>query len=202
LGRQLQNAEGALQAQIVLGCGSGGAITAFFGGVWLYWGASFVGVFPALGFVAEAVVEAVLLGGSVYLMRRGRILRKRQSPLPGAAAMWRAFAIVVVLELILMNIGANIAVGMHRPDLVPIWVAIVAGLHSIPLARVFRTPAYTSLGIAMTLWTIFCLAFLRGNVAPAYTCFGSGVVLWVTSAYALYRGRYALKTARVLTPSL
>jgi hypothetical protein len=146
--------------------------------------------------------QAAPLGGSVYLIRRGRILRKRQPPLPGAATMWRAFAIVVVLELVLMNIGANVAVNMHRPDLVPIWVAIVVGLHFIPLARVFRTPAYTRLGIAMTLWIIFCLAFLRGNAAPAYTCFGSGVVLWVTSAYALYRGRYALEMARLLTPSL
>ena len=74
---------------------------------------------------------------------------------------------------------------IHRPDLAPVFAAIVVGLHFLPLGKIFRQARYYFWGIAITLWCVFCAFSFRSNMLVAWSNTGTGVLLW-----ACWRARF------------
>jgi hypothetical protein len=180
------------KAEAVLGRGRGALILAMSGGGWLAWGLSIAKVFTLPRGILFSVVEIFLVVCSVYLIRKGMSLRKRYPGLPGQAApnMRKWFLIVLIVEFVAIGIVVNVAYALRRPELVPVWIAMVVGLHFLPLARIFRVPGYAVIGIAMTLWCILCWILFPSDTLAASAAAGSGVMFWAMSAYALLRARH------------
>jgi Family of unknown function (DUF7010) len=188
----------SLGAEFVVGSSRGALIVAMFAGVWLYWGLSLANAFTVPRGVAVGVVEIVLLGGGMYFIRTGRALRRRYPPLSKSArrSVSKWFWMVVIAEVVLILIAVNAAAALHRPELIPESIAIVVGLHFLPLAKVFHAPPMAYIGSAIVVWCIVCWILFRGDALGAAAALGTGALLWISCASALLRAR---ETARSLS---
>ena len=181
----------SLQAEAVIGAGRGALIVAMFGAGWLGWGLGqarafngFVG--PAFGFT-----ELILLACSIYVIRKGRRLRKRYPRVPTSTrqAIRKSFLLVVFMEVVGFLLVWVLANRLKRPDLATDWYAMVVGLHFLPLAKIFRAPHLGVTGILLTLWCLLCWSLFRSNALVISVTVGTGILLWAASASALFRAR-------------
>lgn len=142
----------------------GTIVGAAFGGAWFYYA-------TALAYPNQriaGVAASVLLAAAFALVA---IVRGRPTPLFDTQAGGNRprtslkFAIVVIVEVLALNVAWNVLLAIHHPEFIVAAVAIVVGLHFIPLARIFRLRIYyvpaivmTAAGVlaAFTLWNAFC----------------------------------------------
>lgn len=139
-------------ADTVIGTGRGALISAMFGAGWLGWAGAW-GTFngfvaPTFGFMA-----LFLFVCSIYFIRKGRMLRKKH-PAAGAStrhSILRWFLLVALMEALAIALVAILANRLHRADLTTDWCSMIVGLHFLPLAKIFRAPQFSLLGILMIL---------------------------------------------------
>jgi len=176
-------------------------VLTIFGAGWLAWGLSMSNAVTVILAVLFSVVEIFLLGCSGYFIWKGRSLRKEYPSSSSAVTqrMNKKFVVAVVLEFMAIAIVSVVASARHRPDLAPVLIAIVVGLHFLPLARIFRTPVYYASGTAITLWCVLCWILFRSNALIASTSIGTGIMLWVTSAYVLLRARQIVRSLETIS---
>jgi len=183
--------DASFQAEAVIGAGRGALIVAMFGAGWLGWGlgqarafTGFVG--PAFGFI-----ELFLLACSIYVIRKGRLLRKQYPPMPASTrqAIRKSLLLVVSMEIVGLLLVWILAHRFHRPDLAADWCAMVVGLHFLPLAKIFRSLHLLVIGILMTLWCVLCWFLFRSNALVISVTVGTGILLWAASVSALFRAR-------------
>jgi hypothetical protein len=179
------------QAQAVVGAGRGALVEAMFGAGWLGWGLGEAKAFngftaPTFGFTA-----LLLLACSIFVIRRGRLLRK-EFPAADVAAQRtipKKFLLVVCIEFLLIALASILAEWLHRPDLATVWCAMIVGLHFLPLAKIFRAPNLGILGVLMTLWDLLCWVLLRSNPLVISVSLGTGILLWGSCVWVLIRSR-------------
>ena len=181
----------SLQVEALIGAGRGALIVGMFGAGWLGWGLgearAFNGVVgPAFGFM-----ELFLLACSIYVIQKGRRLRKQYPPLSASTrhAVLKSFLLIVLIEFLALLLVSILAYRLHRPDLAPDWYAIVVGLHFLPLAKIFRAPHLGVIGVLITLWCLLCWALFRPNALVISVSIGTGILLWAASVSALFRAR-------------
>jgi hypothetical protein len=181
----------SVQAQVVLGLGRGGLIGTLFGACWLSWGLSAANEFTLPIGVLVWAAEAFLAACAVYFIRRGRSLRKKYPMLDQSTArkMNRQFSIIFIVEFAGIGFVVFSSFALHRPDLTADWIAIVVGLHFLPLGKLFHYPVYSAAGIAIVLWCFLCWILFRGNSLTAWAATGTGIVLWATSVRGFLRAR-------------
>jgi len=194
--------EPSFQAGAVIGAGRGALIVAMFGAGWLGWGLGEARAFT--GFVGPAfgLTELFLLVCSIYVIQKGRRLRKRYPPVPASArqAIRRSFLLVVVLEILALASVSILAWRLHRPDLGTDWCAMVVGLHFLPLARIFRSTQLGVIGILITFWCVLCWVLFRWNALGLSVALGTGTLLWIASVLALFRARKIAHSLEQLSP--
>ena len=158
---------------------------------WLGWGLGTAHAFTPIVIILFDVSGFLLLGYSIYFIRKGRSLRRSYPASSNTLAqrMNKPFIVVVVLEFTAIAILGMTAYAFHRPDLAPVLAAIVVGLHFLPLGRIFRQPRYYFWGIAITLWCCACAILFRSNSLVAWSNIGTGVLLWANCAHGLLRAR-------------
>src|SRR5689334_12578044 len=122
------------------------AIFGLFGTVWFGWAQeappSRWRPFLAIGSVVSVLVA---IGGGVLASRHwddGTVFDARTSPI---------FGIVVAIEFILAGVGAAILGRRGRKELVVSWVALIVGLHFVPLAWFLRFPLLGVMGVLMAI---------------------------------------------------
>jgi hypothetical protein len=186
-----QNTDRSFQAEAVVGAGRGGLVLAISGAGWLSWGLvesqGFTGVVgPVFG-----CIGLLLVGASIYTIRRGRLLRKRYLPIPSATrrAIRGSFLLVFGIEIAAIVLVVALANRLHRNDLAADWCAIVVGLHFVPLAKIFRAPILGGLGVLIVLWSILCWAGFRRNMFLVSVAAGTGILLWAACVSAVLRAR-------------
>jgi len=142
------------------------------------------------------VCGMLLLGCSIYFIRKGKSLRRSYPASSNqlAAKMRKQFIVVVVSELTIIAILGWVADARHRPDLAPVFAATVVGLHFLPLGKIFRQARYYGWGIAMTLWCGICVILFRSDRLVARSNIGTGVLLWAICADGLLRARVILRS--------
>lgn len=182
--------EQSFQAEAAVGAGRGALVVSCAGAFWLSWGLSHARAFVGLVGPAFGCLTLLLLVGSIFTIRQGRLLRKKYSPIPASVrrAMWRSFAVVVALEVAGILLALIIASRLHRPDLGADWFALVVGLHFLPLARTFHAPILGLFGALIVLWSLLCWAVFRGDLLLIAVAAGTGVLLWMMSISAIVRG--------------
>lgn len=158
---------------------------------WLGWGLGIAHAFTPIVIVLFDVLGILVLGSSIYFIRKGRALRRKYPASSDLQAqrMRKQFIVVVILEFVAIAILSAIAYVLHRPDLAPVLAAIVVGLHFLPLGKIFRQPRYYFWGIAITLWCVVCAFSFRSDTLVAYSNIGTGILLWACCAHGLLRAR-------------
>jgi hypothetical protein len=181
----------SFQAQLVFRSGLAALVPGMFGMGWLGWGLGIAHAFTPIVIVLFDVVGILVLGSSIYFIRKGRALRRNYpaSYDPSAKTMKKQFIVVLILEFTAILIFSVIAHVIHRPELAPVLAAVVVGLHFLPLGKIFRQARYYFWGTAITLWCVFCAFSFRSNMLVAWSNVGTGLLLWACCAHGLLRAR-------------
>jgi hypothetical protein len=145
----------------------------------------------------------LLFACSIYVIRKGRQLRKRYTAAGDSTrkTILGRFLLVVLMEILALALVSILANRLHRADLATDWCAMIVGLHFLPLAKIFRAPNLLVLGILMMLWCALCWALFRSNAIATSASLGTGILLWGACVSALLRARRiarSLRTVRVV----
>jgi hypothetical protein len=186
----------SFQAQLIFRSGFGALVGGMFGMGWLGWGLGTAHAFTPTVIILFDVFGILLLGYSIYFIRKGRSLRRNYPASSNTLTrrMKKQFIVVVVLECTAIAILGTIAYAFHRSDLAPVLAATVVGLHFLPLGKIFRQARYYFWGIAITLWCGVCAILFRSNSLVAWSNIGTGVLLWANCAHGLLRARGILRS--------
>jgi hypothetical protein len=131
----------SFQADAVIGAGRGALILALFGAGWLGWGLGEAQAFTKFVGPAFGLIELFLWACSIYVIQKGRMLRKKY-PAPPASprqTISKSFLLVVLTEVLALLLVSLLANRLHRPDLATDWCAMIVGLHFLPLAKIFSS---------------------------------------------------------------
>lgn len=166
----------------------GALIMTGFGALWMAMG---VRVLPRISrdwrvWLAIALLTGILSVTGVKQLRSGRQSDTSGSRPVVSDAERRAgnrFRIVLWLEWIPIVAIVVILNSMRRPELIMPAIALVVGLHFIPLARIFGFPLYYVTGafmIALTLAAFLSQDPLRRQAIVGVGC---GITLWATAGW-------------------
>jgi hypothetical protein len=176
------------------GRGTGIIVCAFFAALWAEWARPLLTDSPAAYvWIASAIIAAVsgtLLFAGVSMIRRGRRLAKATGVADTAPrSMQSKFKWVLIAEIVAINIAAYALINHHMAQYLAPAIAIIVGLHFLPLARVFRAPHYFVTAVVMTMAGILAAAvMMTGNSAVsangiadlvcAIALWGTGFITW------------------------
>ncbi|GCE18847.1 DUF7010 family protein [Dictyobacter kobayashii] len=187
---------------------------AFFGTSW--WGMGELSqVLPGgnlTSLIIFILVDIILLAGAIWLILRARQLPVDRSPAAKALGKekgryyGRWFGSIFGLEIIVILI-ANILIYkvFKRPAYSMPVIAIIVGLHFLPLASVFQVRAYYITGTLVALVGVVVMLAI-----PATQTFGSArawdvvlgitcsIILWITGGFTLLMARNKLQQTQVL----
>jgi hypothetical protein len=167
----------------------GTLVLSVFALVWAFAGAS--GLAWSAAALAVEIVAVPLTAVAIFLAyRKGAAPSPRTVSLPGNWA--RAVGIVNIVEVVAVFavIAASNASG--RPEFIPAAIALVVGLHFIPLARFYDQWQYK--GTAVLLSVVAALGFaliaagLPGESVRAVVGTACAVVLWVSAYHVAVKG--------------
>lgn len=96
----------------------------------------------------------------------------------------RLVGIWSAVEGVGMFLAGNLAINLHRPELVAAALCTVVGLHFYPLARGLPRSSYYVTATAMTMLGAVGLIAVR-TVPPPLVCFGAALVLWVSAVVGI-----------------
>lgn len=180
----------------VSGLARAAVVLAIVGGVWA---SAAIGALHGVGGGAPWFAGAVLLG---VLCAPAARLARRSGHLAGIGPIWRPghrrrFALIVAGEVAVMIAAVAVASASGHGLIAAPLVALVAGLHFFPLARLFAQRRYVLTGAALCLLAAASLAvvprwyhdasahggriFLTGVVNDG----GTALILWATAASIL-----------------
>jgi hypothetical protein len=187
----MKDRDPSYHAQVVIRSSFGGLLAAMFGMGWLGMGLGAAHAFKPLVIVLFDIFGIALLGCSIYFIRKGRSLRRK---CPASSDLLlrkidRQFMVIAIVEVAAIAIVSGIAYAFHRPDLAPVLVAIVVGLHFLLLGKVFQQASYYRWGTAIMLWCGICAIVLRGNTLVVWSNIGTGILLWGTCTHGLLEAR-------------
>jgi hypothetical protein len=203
----------------VLGIATAPLFMAFFGSAW--WGFGSDGVQTALSggnivfFVVLGIAVVVLLSGSVLLIQSALRLPRDTSPEAKAYGMAQGrrygkwFGIVFGLEIVIISIGNIILYIAHHAEFVTPFMAIVVGLHFLPLAPLFHIRLYYLTGTLMVLVGLVVMLAVpvtmmvgQGRAWDVFISVPCALLLWLTGVYTIFLGRNSLAKAQRMTLAL
>jgi hypothetical protein len=78
----------------------------------------------------------------------------------------RAFGIIVGIEVALAVIGVVALAFRRRLDLAPAWVALIVGLHLIPVAVLLQFPLLYAVAVAIVIAAVVAIPWARSGSSP------------------------------------
>jgi hypothetical protein len=163
------------------------SILGFFAVVWLVSGLMVAGQVSVLPVVAAVAVSAALVWAAASADRAyagprlSAAEQKRIGRLVGLASAAEGVAILVAV-----NVLINLGLGAYQ---LPV-IAMIVGLHFVPLARIPRAGLYYVTAASLVgLGVIGCL--LPEAVRPLIVGVGAAVICWLTAGSVLARWRQA-----------
>lgn len=169
----------------------GALIMSFFGAVFasltLFWQWHLSGVALALPFVGF-----ILIGFAASYVIRSPGEGIKPSPKEERAIMWSTIG-----EGVGLFIAANIVMNLHRPDFLLPSMALVVGLHFLPIAFAAGFRPFYFLGTALVVAAIIGF-IVKAPTGGEIAGFAAAVALWLASGIAVRRdwlakGRLAAK---------
>jgi hypothetical protein len=169
----------------------GAIIMSFFGAVFasltLYWERQIPGAALALPFLVFALIG---LAAGYVIRRPGEGIKP--TPREERAIMWSTIG-----EGIGLFLASNIVINLHRPGLLLPSMALVVGLHFLPIALTARFPPFYVLGAALIVAAIagFVVGAPTGGELAGFMAAGA---LWLAAVIAVRRD-WSAKEAAALT---
>ncbi|HRW10622.1 MAG TPA: hypothetical protein P5121_36210 [Caldilineaceae bacterium] len=99
----------------------------------------------------------------------------------------RTFGLIVGIEFAIAGIGAGVLGWWGRADLIAPWVALVVGIHFIPLAPLLHSPLLYGVAALVIIGALVTvpLAAAQGVTISAVTGLTTGIILLATALYSL-----------------
>jgi hypothetical protein len=99
----------------------------------------------------------------------------------------RAFGVVVGIEVAAAGLGAGLLAVRRRTALIPVWIALVVGLHLVPVAALLRYPLLYVVAALVTLVALAAvpLARSRSVAISAVAGLATGTVLLATALFSI-----------------
>ncbi len=177
-----------------------------FGFVWLGWGFSSSPAFtdfssnravPAARWITFYLAFLALLAVTIKMLIRARRRMKTLAIQPDEfrTRFSKRFRAICFFEGAGCALVVGLALGLHRSDLIAAGISVVVGVHFLPLARLFRLPAYSIAGIAIIVADLVSVAMLEGPQITFASGTATGSILWITAIYALLSARGFLREA-------
>lgn len=97
------------------------------------------------------------------------------------------FGIIVGVEFGLAGIGAGLLAWRGRKELIPVWIALVVGVHLFPLAPLLHYPLLYLVAALVTIAALAAVPIARGRSVPvsAVNGLGVGTVLLAAAIFSL-----------------
>jgi hypothetical protein len=169
----------------------GAAILTLFGGFWCIDALAFWPTRPGWGIPAASGATFILL--VLCVLRWIASAKMPDSHDPAAAAEGKRagilFGIIFAIEGGLIGLISALLGRSGLGDWIPVAIALIVGVHFLPLAYVFKVPLYYWTGSLAVFGTLGCL-FVHA-VGPRLLCVGMlmAVVLWLTTLLLLMQLR-------------
>jgi len=103
--------------------------------------------------------------------------------------MGKLFGIVFAAESVLIWLCATLLAHLGLNLWIPIAIAVIVGLHFIPLARVFEVPVYHLTGALCVMGVLGCSLIHDANVRGLCAGLTMATVLWLTAILFLLQAR-------------
>lgn len=185
----------------VRGTAVGVLFMAFFGTMWAYlgimglqgWGS------PWLLIAALTIGIVLVIGGSLLIFASRVLPNKSPNVDEGPRkniGIW--FNIIFAAEGVAIVIAIAVCNAMSHAELIPPVIAMIVGIHFLPLANLFQVKTYYVTGILLSILPIITILFVPLNLPlndhqiNAYMSvvgFGSALILWGTSLVIWLMGK-------------
>lgn len=192
----------------IRGTSLGVIFMALFGTLWAGIGIGGLQGWGSTGLVIAAVLMGILLlSGGISLFAASKRL-----PQPAAIdthrwkRVWIWFGIIFTVEGIAIGVASAICTATDHFNLLFPIMAIIVGVHFLPLAPLFRTKSHYITGTLQTLLAMVTLLVVPENAElgghPVITWwlvvgFGSALILWATGVKVWLIGRRWMLTAPI-----
>ena len=185
-----------VEADRIAGRAYGVMFFASFGSLWVLLGLAAMHRLNDIAAALVIVVGLALLLPAICLHRRAEKQQPAVQDQAEAQEVRRTFLringaqyIAIPLVILAMNL-------LHRPQWIAAGIAVVVGLHLLPLARLFHNPANFVTGAALIACAVFTMAVLPLAEAPSLGALGSGTILLVSAGSSRVSRRAALAARR------
>jgi hypothetical protein len=138
--------------------------------------------------------SAGALAAAALVVATFRVARVSPPPLaPGGRGFAsRGYWVIVAAEVVALFGGLILLARiLHHPEMGVAWVAVVVGLHFLALARLWRMPMFTVLGVVMTALGLAGFVLAGSGVSSAavelVSGVGSGIALFAAVLTGLRR---------------
>jgi hypothetical protein len=167
---------------VIKGRAIGALFMAGFGALWMVIGLKFLQRLNSRSGLLVLIVTAVIAFGAIRDLRRANTLPQETTHATPAevAAINHKFRVVLGIELLAIAAVVILFNLLRRPTFILPAVAVIVGLHFIPLAGIFGAQIFYSTGMAMVLTVLFAFALRELPRRQAAIGVGCGLVLWIT----------------------
>lgn len=209
-GKGMAEHTGLAPKAAVYGTANGVFFMAIFGTLWAYTG--IMGLQWPGGVTGWLLAAAVAVGAGFCLA--GFLLMRSARRFSGAGKKpdkqhMLKFNLVFATEGILIAVTVVLCNATGNLNMIPIFAAVIVGLHFLPLASLFKVSLYYFTGLLLCLLAILTWLFipnvilLGGYEANAYMVvvgLGSALILWVTAILILGMGREIIRKVKNADP--
>jgi len=153
-------------------------VLTLFGAIWGAVGVLGTGMAPLLVAVPVAISLVLLFWATRQV--RAPISEEMQARIGRLVGIWSA------VEGVAIFVGVTVCQNIGAPDAIAPVIAIIVGLHFLPLARGIPMPLYYASGAAL-IATGGCALLLSEPARMLFTGFGSAAILWVSCVALVLR---------------
>jgi hypothetical protein len=145
------------------------AIFGFFGSMWFGWAQESPPRSWRPWLITGSVLSlATLVAGVVLTVRHwndGTVFDEETS---------KTFGIVVGIEFALAGIGAAVLGVRGRKEFIPVWIALVVGVHLFPVAVIIASPMVHAVAALVTVAALAAVPVARSRSLPVSATIGLG----------------------------
>ena len=176
-------------AQLPLAIGA--TIVTLLGAMWCIVALAIWPAHPVWSIPAGSAATILLLALCVMRFRALKNTPRIHHPLAAAKGMrmGKLLGIIFAAESGLIWLCATLLAHLGLSLWIPIAIAVIVGLHFIPLARVFEVPVYRLTGVLCVVGVLGCSLIRDANVRGLCAGLTMAAVLWLTAVLFLLQAR-------------
>lgn len=181
---------------------SGGIILTVFGGFWCFIALANWPARPAWSIPLGAALMIALLVPCIVRLAAAIKAPAVHDPVAAAAGKrdGMLFGIIFGIEGGLIALTSTVLARQGLGIWIPFAVALIVGLHFLPLAHVFRVPLYYATGILSVLGVLACLLIQDPATRVLGECMVMAAVLWSSVAFLLLQTRVTVSQSGMAAP--